>query len=315
YIADARGLAPGADLSECAAAVKTQSPELASMLDELSQAAWMPSMKSRFTPEFRNALVKALSRIAVIALAFLPGMLNAASESASSADQAMSAYDKGNFPAAEKYYRSRFNPAEPSANLLYNIGNCLFQQGYFGQAMVCFERAARLSPRDPDILENLNLTRRKLMLTEKYQVNKPSDIPPWLRDSLRPDEWLFLICAGIALLFVAGGIAFLAGTGRTFRILLVIGILMILLPGAAYLSQRQTSYNPDFAVVTAKNPSVYSLPSDQAGKVEMKLRAGEEVVIVERRMEWIRIRSGNAEGWIHAKDITSLWNPDSAGGI
>ena len=90
---------------------------------------------------------------------------------------------------------------------------------------------------------------------------------------------------------------------------------MVLFPGAAYLSQRQTSYNPDFAVVTAKNPSVYSLPSDQAGKVEMKLRAGEEVVIVERRMEWIRIRSGNAEGWIHAKDITSLWNPDSAGGI
>ena len=55
YIADMKGLAPGADLSECAAAVKTQSPELAGMLDELSQAAWMPSMKSRFTPEFRNA--------------------------------------------------------------------------------------------------------------------------------------------------------------------------------------------------------------------------------------------------------------------
>lgn len=315
YIADARGLAPGADLSECAAAVKTQSPELAGMLDELSQAAWMPSMKSRFTPEFRNALVKALAKIAVIALACIPGMLNAASPAASSADQAMSAYDKGDFPAAEKYYRSRFNPAEPSANLLYNIGNCLFQQGYFPQAMVCFERAERLSPRDPDILENLNLTRRKLMLPEKYQVNKPSDIPPWLRDSLRPDEWLFLICAGIALLFAAGGIAVLIGPGRTFRILLVIGILLILLPGAAYLFQRQTSYNPDFAVVTAKNPSVYSLPSDQAGKVEMKLRSGEEVVIVERRMEWIRIRSGNAEGWIHAKDITCLWNPDSAGGI
>ena len=314
YLADAKGLPPGADLAECAAAVKDQSPELASMLEEISRAAWMPSMKSKFTPEFRDALLKALRKIAVVLLVCLSGSLFAA-EKVTHADQAMNAYDTGKFGEAEKYYRSRLNPAEPSANLLYNIGNCLFQQGYFPQAMVCFERASRLSPRDPDILENLNLTRRKLMLPEKYKVESPSDILPYLRDSLRPDEWLFLVCCGVSLLFFAAGTALLIGSGRTFRILLIGGILLIAVPGIAYLMQQRTSYNPDFAVVTAKTVQVRSLPSDQAGKTEMNLRSGEEVTVVERRMDWVRIRSGSAEGWVHAKDITSLWSPKSAGDI
>ena len=314
FLADAKGLPSGADLSECAAAVKNHSPELAEMLDELARAAWMPSAKSKFTPEFRTALIKALGKMAVLALIALSGSL-AAEEKITAAAQAMNAYDAGQFAAAEKYYRSVLNPAEPSANLLYNIGNCLFQQGKLPQALVCFERALRLSPRDPDILENLNLTRRKLMLAEKYKVESPSDIPPYLRDSLRPDEWLFLFCAGIALILTAAGVAVLRGNGRAFRIVLTAGILLVILSGAAYLSQRSGSYNSDYAVVTTRDLPVYSLPSDHAGKVEMKLRAGEEVTIAERRMNWVRIRSGSAEGWVHSTGIKSLWIPDSAGDI
>ena len=102
---------------------------------------------------------------------------------------------------------------------------------------------------------------------------------------------------------------------RISFILKVTGIVLIVVSAAAYLSQQNTSYDPDFAVVVAKNLPVYSLPSDQAGKVEMNLHAGEEAVIVERRMDWVRIRSGSAEGWVHAKDITSLWSPKSAGDI
>ena len=41
----------------------------------------------------------------------------------------------------------------------------------------------------------------------------------------------------------------------------------------------------------------------------MKLKAGEELMIGERRMNWVRIRSGNAEGWVPASDVTSLWPP------
>ena len=318
YLADAEGLAPGADLTECAEAVRTKAPELAKLLDELSQAAWMPSMRERFTPEFRRALIKALGRIVMLTVVLsglgLPSMLSAAEEISRGRLEAMTAYDAGKFAEAEKYYRARLNPAEPSAEELYNIGNCLYQQGKLPRALVCYERALRLSPRDSDILENLNLVRRKLMLPELGRVKSPADILPYLRDSLRPDEWLFLLCGGISLILIAVGTALL-GSVRVFRILLIAGLLLIAVPGAAYLSQRSTRYNPDFALVATNGLPVYSLPSDQAGKVEMKLHAGEEVQIAERRMNWVRVRTGAAEGWVHAGDIVSLWNPESAGDL
>ena len=43
----------------------------------------------------------------------------------------------------------------------------------------------------------------------------------------------------------------------------------------------------------------------------MKLKAGEELVIGEKRMNWVRIRSGNTEGWVPAQDVTSLWTTSS----
>lgn len=320
YIADAEGLAPGADLTECAEALKAKSPDLSKMLEDLSQAAWMPSLKSRFTPEFRRSLVKALSRLAAVLLALSPTLLSGAEKPLPSPkgaelpvlSQAMNAYDTGNFAEAEKIYRARLNPAEPSAELLYNIGNCLYKQGRLPQALVCFERALRLSPRDSDILENLNLVRRKLIREEHGKVGSPGDLLPYLRDSLRPDEWLTLLCAGVALLLIAGGFRLLLTSPKLFRGLLGAGILLIVVSAAAYYSQQYTSYDPDFAVVVAKNLPVYSLPSDQAGKVEMNLHAGEETVIVERRMDWVRIRTGSAEGWVQSSGVASLWSPESA---
>ena len=317
YVADAEGLAHGADLTECAEAVREKSPELAKMLDDLSQAAWMPSLKARFTPGFRRALVKALSRLAVLALALFPTVLSGAEKASvpGSDAEALNAYDTGKFGEAEKYYRARLNPAEPSAELLYNLGGCLYQQGKLPQALVCFERALRLSPRDPDILENLNLVRRKLIREEHGKVGSPADILPYLRDSLRPDEWLTLLCAGIALLFCAGGFRLLGAGPKLFRSLLTAGILLIAVPGIAYYSQQKTSYDPDRAVVVSKALPVYSLPSDQAGKVEMTLHAGDEAVIAERRLDWVRIRTGSAEGWVHASGVASLWSPESAAAL
>ena len=64
----------------------------------------------------------------------------------------------------------------------------------------------RLAPRDSDIPENLNLVLRKLALPEKYLITSPADVPPYLRDSLRPDEWMLLGAFGIALIFIGSGI-------------------------------------------------------------------------------------------------------------
>lgn len=321
YLADSLGLPPGADLNECSEALKKRSPQLSRMLDELSQAAWLPSMKNRFTPEFRSSLIRLLGRLPVLLLLLSAPSLTGAEipenvqPQIRSWDAAMNAYDAGDFSNAGRFYTLQGNPAAPSAHALYNAGNCLYKQGRLPQALVCYERASRLAPRDSDIQENLNLVRRKLGLTEKHQVQSPRDIPAYLRDSLRPDEWGLLFCTGISLLLICGGIRVLLGKNNTMlRCLAVMALLCLILPGTAYLSQQKTTYNPEYAVVVVRSLPVYSLPSDRAGKAEMKLKAGDELMIAERRMDWVRIRSGAAEGWVHADGIASLWSPDGRSG-
>ncbi|OQA86713.1 MAG: Tetratricopeptide repeat protein [Lentisphaerae bacterium ADurb.Bin242] len=317
YISDTLGLPPGADLNECAKALEPKSPELAKMLDELSQAAWVPSMKSRFTKEFRASLLKALGKVGLFLLLTgaltLPGVEIALQKEIPIRNdaEAMNAYDAGQFDAAGKYYAAQLKKSRPSAKILYNMGNCLYRMGELPKALICYERALRLNPRDSDILENLNLVRRKLALPEKYKIDSPSDLPPYLRDSMRPDEWMFLFCCGWMLLFVALGCRALKFNRILVRSAAAAGLALLVFPGTAYLSQKKTSYSPDFAIVTVRNLPVYSLPSAQSGRIEMKLKAGEELSIVERRLDWVRIRSGDAEGWVRAKDITSLWMPDS----
>ncbi len=319
YIADLLDLPQGTDLNEAASAVRAKSPELSDMLEEVGRSAWMPSGKTQFTNEFRQRLVKALSRLAVVAVVLGVFSVQAMGADVSLAQgpaiadnaEAMTAYDSGKFEEAGKYYASQLVKSKPSARVLYNMGNCLYKLGELPRALICYERALRLAPRDSDILENLNLVRRKLGLPEKYLIASPADIPPYLRDSLRPDEWMLLLAFGAVLIFVGLGVRRLTEKRLPFRALLTGGVILIVISSAAVVSQNRTTYHEKYAIVTVRNVPVYSLPSEKSGRIEMKLKAGEELTISERRMNWVRIRSGNAEGWVPASDVTSLWTPGS----
>lgn len=319
YFADMLNLPPGSTLHETAAALKKESPEISEKLEKLAESSWMPGMKSSFDAHFMKSLIKEISKFAAV-LALFAGVITGASaedvkimkdlKPISCDGDAMNAYDSGDFGAAEQFYRSRLNPVRPSPALIYNIGNCIYQRGDLPRALVSYELAHRLSPGDSDIRENMNLARRKLSLPEKYKINSPADMIPYVRDSLRPDNWLVVFCGGLALAFAALGIRrFRYVSSHFWKVTLAIGAAVVLISGAAYISQLDSSYSSRHAIVTMRNAPVFTLPSEKSGKVELKLKAGEEVSIEEKRMEWDRIRAGNAEGWMRSSDIAPLWNP------
>lgn len=225
-----------------------------------------------------------------------------------SPERAMTAYDEGNFAGAEEYYRSLKKASAPSSKLFYNIGNCLFQQGKYAEALAYYESALRIAPRDSDILENLNLTRRKLSLPEKNVLETPADVPPYLRDLLRPDEWLLVLSIGSALIFL--GLGLRRSMGRSFwGSLLASGAVVMVVAFSAVLAQGVSSYDDRAAIVIVRNAPVYALPSTQALRLlDINLQSGEEVRIVETRLDWVRIRAGSAEGWVKKDDVQKLWD-------
>lgn len=325
YLNALLSLPPGAGLSSAAQKLAGRDPELADALRTLDTASWSHGTAAKPDPAFRKKLLRALARLsiatAVLAILFHSLPISAAetdleekriSASAATAEEAKTAYDSGNFQVALNYYRTLNKPGEASAENLYNIGNCLYQLGDLPRALVAYERASRLAPRDRDIRENLNLTRRKLALAERRELRSPGDLPAFLRDSLRLDEWILAGAAGLMLC--------LAGTGLFFRygrkILILFysaGVLFMIFAAVAIVSQLSATYGGCEAIIVQKNAPVYSLPSERSGRIEVRLRAGSEVGIVEDRQEWVRVRFGHEEGWMKQKNILRFWDHTRSG--
>src|SRR5439155_26228316 len=72
-------------------------------------------------------------------------------------------YDAGKFAEAASAYEK----IEPkTASVYFNLGNACFRQDKLGWAVLNYERARRLEPRDPDILANLKFAAQRLGVDE-----------------------------------------------------------------------------------------------------------------------------------------------------
>lgn len=315
YLNSVLDLPPGAGLSEAAATFNEEkTADLEHALKELANAAWMPDLSRSFTEKMKNDLLKGIAKFVVLLLcsgaAFaMPGLH---AEELHSSDEALNEYDKGNFAAALRYYAAELNrtPAMISPSVLYNMGNCFYQTGDLARALVCYERAQRLAPRDSDILQNLNLTRRKLILPEKYRVEHPGDLLPFFRDMLRADEWLVLAAAALFLCFA--GLGLRALRRKYWKGVLGTGMTVFCLSITAMAFQYGIQYDPAAAIIIHRNTPMYSLPSEQTGKVSLQLKEGTEIRVEETRLGWARVRIGTEEGWIRKADMLPLWNESMA---
>ena len=156
-------------------------------------------------------------------------------------------------------------------------------------------------------MENLNLVRRKLSLPEKGRIDSPADILPVLRDHVRPDNWLFAASMGFFLLCLGLASWILYGKENPFRyIFSSAGLIVLLVSICAFFSQQNSSYSGKSVIVTDENVQAYSLPSKSSTPLSLKFREGEELSAEEKREHFIRVRSGNAEGWIPVKSVRFL---------
>jgi tetratricopeptide (TPR) repeat protein len=214
-------------------------------------------------------------------------------------------YEAGNFADAAAIYRDWVDrhPEDPSG--WYNLGNCHFSVADYGRALACYERAARLAPRDRDVKVNLDVTRAKLGLGGPYAASTPAMLAGW-RDSLRPREWLTLAAV---LWFLGCGVWGQAvWRRRRFHWASVVSLVLALACVYAAWAESHGHWRPGQAVAVA-NTALYLLPNAEPGAARgVTVPNGATLEVGEQRGDaWYRVRLADSEGWLPVSQVEMVW--------
>jgi len=204
------------------------------------------------------------------------------------------AYADGNFDAALEAFDKELGGEDVSPALLYNIGNCHFEKGDYAQALVYYERVLRMDPRSSDARENLKVTRGKMVMSDVESRGAALEL---FRDSMRPDEWGFVVFCAL----LAGIVALAARSKICFGCACVVLVISC----SAVWSQVNSSYDSRLHIIV-ENTMLRKLPSEHSELTQGKLLSGDDVRVLKRSGNWRLVDVGESTGWVVDSTLASV---------
>ena len=145
-----------------------------------------------------GALLRSGILFFLLLAAALPVLAGSIHELAAAGDKA---YRDGDFKKAIASYTRVLGSGYVSGPLLYNLGNAEFKAGHNAEAILYYERAAKLMPHNKDLRYNLELARSRTV----DRIDAPPRLPIWntldaIRDLVAPRTlsiaaWLLALLA------------------------------------------------------------------------------------------------------------------------
>lgn len=224
------------------------------------------------------------------------------------------AFEKGNslyqekkYEGALESYNSVADAGLESAALYYNMGNAYFKTDQLAQAILYYERAARLAPNDDDIRQNLNLAKEATI--DRFETLPEPIIKTAYQGifkAMQPGSWGVAAIVFLAIMLL--GTYFYLYTSRrrqgfTLGITALILGLLSLWFGYAHLNNLK---NNQPAIVMATSSYVKSGPGEKAEDVFI-LHEGTKALVTESYDNWKKIKLPDGKiGWIVATDIAEI---------
>ena len=223
-------------------------------------------------------------------------------------ESANAAFADGRFDESRQAFAQLAERDGASVPVLYNLGNAAFRAGKPGEAILAYERALLLAPRDQDVRANLRQVRKAAGLPE-------AESGPWTRlvRSLTTDGWAWLASAGLYLacaVLLVRRLAASDGAARPMRGTLTAtagaGLAILLVAGAACATRLGER---DRGVVLDGDPKLRVAPYASA-TASSELPPG-EIVRIERSHEGftlVRTAAGRS-GWMTADAVGRIATP------
>jgi len=256
-----------------------------------------------------------MKRIFIICLACLCGAAAAAwADGRETFDRANAMFEAGDFAGAAAAYEKILVEHGPRAAVYYNLGNSHLRMGDHGPAILAYERARLLAPRDPDLRSNLALARKNAAAFEEEPGQHPR-VAAALH-FLSRNEWSWLLAGGAILL---GGLALVCGVVRVRRVWMsrvmvisaVLATLVMLASSAALHLRRDETAR---GVIVAADAVLRLSPFETAEALGTP-GPGRTVRIGERSgdFRFIEIPGTNLQGWLAEKDVAAVIPQDESG--
>jgi len=216
-------------------------------------------------------------------------------------------YDEGAFAKAIELYETI---DLKTAHVYFNLGNAYFRDGHLGKAILNYLHARQLSPRDPDILANLNFAQTQAGVEE---VNTIPSLRKRIIKSIvwsrTVTEWCWTEIVSLWLTISAISLCIALPKTRTFFLTIsVVSFLCFLAVTLALVVRSFTDHaTPEAVVLTPKTEARFAPMEDAT--VHFQLVEGTIIRVHEDRGQWLYVeRADEKQGWISSTDVgfTSL---------
>lgn len=188
-----------------------------------------------------------------------------------------------------------------SARSLFMLGHEEAASGQRGEALLSYERAQLLAPRDGAVAKALEQTREALGVAEP-----PSTWSQKAAHTLSANEWSTLALAffGVACLALLG----LAWTRRQTPCRYLLGLA---LAGALLAAGGALEATPDAGTAVVLHPTSLRVAPFEEADVVAPATEGSTVVAVQRHGDWVYVSAGDAQGWAPSTSVGRIIQPRS----
>lgn len=214
------------------------------------------------------------------------------------------------YAEASQAYEALVAQGYQSKALFYNLGNTYFRLDQKGKAILNYEKALLLAPKDREIQENLEFVKTQLS-GEIIALEVFPLIAFWqnARRSLSSGAWTSI---GLLLFWLgaAGFLAWLLLPQRKHKVrgfvVGIIGLMLCILPFLMASAKKREVLHSDKAVIIASEAALYATPSE-GSEVIYPLFEGATVRTVEVLEGWYKVNLANGyQGWVPGERLEAV---------
>ncbi len=215
-------------------------------------------------------------------------------------------YEGGKYAEASRTYERIIERGIRNGHVYYNLGNAYYKQDQIGRAILAYERASRLMPRDVDLRSNLDLANERT--TDRIAV----DVPWFGRQALDAVTVNQATAAATAAGFLASLalVFYLLATrprARSAAGYALLATSLVLLMAIGFISIKIYDVLENRNGIVLSPAAVVRTSPDASSEPVFTLHEGAKVQLVEHRDEWTRIRLPDGKnGWLSREDLEGI---------